>query len=235
MAKPKQVSLFPNTEVEPLDVEDRRTEEIVVGFVGPIGSGISFSAEILGQLLKSKFAYDGRTIKISTIINDCSYLLKEEGVSVTDEKRTEKLQNLGTKLREKFGHRYLVDKTISDISVQRGLREGPPSARRYFTIIDSIKHPDEVARLREVYGDTFWLIGVFAPDEIRKRRLFANGLSENYVVDITTRDEDEGVRAGQRVRDAMYLADFFIRNDGENDIRLKATMDRFLDVPRQPP
>jgi deoxycytidylate deaminase len=230
MARPKQVSLFPGTEAEPLAVEDRRTDEIVVGFVGPIGSGISFSAEILAQLLKSKFAYEGRTIKISTIINECSYLLKEEAVSATDEKRTEKLQNLGTKLREKFGHRYLVDKTISDINLQRGLRDGPPSARRYFTIIDSIKHPDEVSRLREVYGDTFWLIGVFAPDEIRKRRLFVKGLTENYVVDITTRDEDEGVRAGQRVRDAMFLADFFIRNDGENDIRLKTTMDRFLEI-----
>jgi len=230
MSKAKQVSLFPKGDAQPLDVEDRKTDEIVIGFVGPIGSGISFSAELFSQIMKSRFAYDGRTVKISTIINDCSRLVGEPIVLSTDEKRTEKLQKLGTLLREKFGHKYLVEKTIADINLQRGLKEGPPVGRRYFTVIDSIKHPEEVLRLREVYGETFWLIGVFAPDEVRKRRLANNGHRENYIVDITKRDEDEGVRAGQRVRDAMFLADFFIRNDGENDIKLKSTIDRFLDI-----
>lgn len=226
----KQVSLFPRADIELLDVDDRKTDEIILGFVGPIGSGISFSAEIFANILRSRFSYQGRTLKISEIINDCSHLLDEQRVAPHDEKRTEKLQSIGTRLREKFGYKYLVEKTIAQINLQRGLSDGPPAARRYFTIIDSIKHPDEVHRLREVYGETFWLIGVFAPDERRKVRLLNKGHSEPYIVDITTRDENEGVKAGQRVRDAMFLADFFIRNDGENDVRLKATIDRFLNI-----
>ncbi|ODM82009.1 hypothetical protein A6X20_20435 [Bradyrhizobium elkanii] len=56
------------------------------------------------------------------------------------------------------------------------------------------------------------------------------GHNENYIVEIFKRDEDEGVKSGQRVRDAMFLADFFIRNDGDNDNNLRRTVDRFLDV-----
>lgn len=157
-------------------------------------------------------------------------MLGEEAVDSGDAKRTEKLQHCGTRLRQTFGNTYLIEKIVAEINLGRGASEGLPKARRHFTIVDSIKHPDEVKRLREIYGETFWLIGIFAPDEVRRSRLAAEGHHENYIVDIFKRDEDEGLRAGQRVRDAMFLADFFIRNDGENDKNLRRTVERFLDV-----
>ena len=232
--RPRQVGLFTaaNKDVQIADVEDRKTDELVLGFVGPIGSGISFSANIFSEMLKSQFGYTGDTIKVSDVINQSAKIFGEVVVLPSDEKRTEKLQRLGTKLREEFGNTYLIEKVISQINLKRGTTEADslPKARRYFTIIDSIKHPDEVRRLQEVYGDTFWLIGVFAPDEVRRTRLQALGHGEPYIVEITSRDEDEGLRSGQRVRDAMFLADLFIRNDAENDLKLKQSAERFLDV-----
>lgn len=228
--QPALFSVGADTDVDLLDVDDRKTDELVVGFVGPIGSGISYCANIFGDTLKSQFGYQGKSIKVSAIINSSAKVLGEDPVESTDGRRTEKLQHYGTRLRETFGNTYLIEKTIAQINLDRGPAENLSKARRHFTIIDSIKHPDEVRRLREVYGETFWLIGIFAPDEVRRSRLVAEGHSENYVVDIFKRDEDEGVKSGQRVRDAMFLADFFIRNDGDNDKNLKRTVERFLDV-----
>lgn len=228
----RQPNLFAvgHADVDVLDVEDRKTEELVVGFVGPIGSGISFCANIFSQMLKSQFGYSGDTIKVSSLISKSAKQLGEEIVTEADERRTEKLQKQGTSLRQIFGNTYLIEKVVAQINMNRGEADNLPKPRRHFTIIDSIKHPDEVFRLREIYGDTFWLIGVFAPEEIRRSRLIARGRAENYVMDIFHRDEDEGIKSGQRVRDAMYLADFFIRNDGENDKKLQDTVERFLDV-----
>ena len=232
MAQPRrQPALFSvDVDVEILDVEDRKTDELVIGFVGPIGSGISYCANIFAEVLKSQFGYRGKSLKISSIINSSAEVLGEGAVQPDDARRTERLQHYGTKLRETFGNTYLIEKAVAQINLERGAGEGLPKARRHFTIIDSIKHPDEVRRLREIYGETFWLIGIFAPDEVRRGRLIAQGHNENYVVDIFRRDEDEGIKAGQRVRDAMFLADFFIRNDGDNDKNLRRTVDRFLDV-----
>lgn len=227
----RQPALFTvGTDVEILDVDDRKTDELVIGFVGPIGSGISYCANIFVELLKSQFGYQGKSLKVSSIINQSTRIIGQDIVDLADPKRTEKLQHYGTQLRETFGNTYLVEKIVQQINLDRGETEGLPKARRHFTVVDSIKHPDEVRRLREIYGETFWLIGIFAPDEVRRSRLIAVGNSENYVVEIFKRDEDEGVKAGQRVRDAMFLADFFIRNDGDNDKNLRRTVERFLDV-----
>jgi deoxycytidylate deaminase len=228
----RQPALFPiDSDVDLLDVDDRKTDELVIGFVGPIGSGISYCASIFGELLRSHFGYEGKSLKVSSIINQSTKVLGEEIVEPTDSRRTEKLQHFGTRLRQTFGNTYLIEKIVAQINLDRGSEEKDlPKARRHFTIIDSIKHPDEVRRLREVYGETFWLIGIFAPDEVRRSRLISEGHNENYVVEIFKRDEDEGIKAGQRVRDAMFLADFFIRNDGDNDKNLRRTVDRFLDV-----
>jgi deoxycytidylate deaminase len=228
----RQAGLFAvnETEIELLDVEDRKTDELVIGFVGPIGSGISFCANIFSQILRSQFGYAGDTLKVSNIISKNANLLGEPIVVGTDERRTEKLQKQGTSLRKTFGNTYLIEKIVAQINMDRGLSEGLSKSRRHFTIVDSIKHPDEVQRLREIYGETFWLIGVFAPEEVRRSRIVSLGRNENYVMDIFQRDEDEGIKSGQRVRDAMFLVDFFIRNDGDNDINLRRTVERFLDV-----
>ena len=142
-----------------LDVDDPKTDELVIGFVGPIGSGISYCANIFDEILKSQFGYDGKSLKVSGVINQNTKILGEDFVIQNDAKRTEKLQRYGTKLRQTFGNTYLIEKIVAQINLDRGSEESLPRARRHFTIIDSIKHPDEVRRLREVYGETFWLIG----------------------------------------------------------------------------
>lgn len=149
----RQPALFSvDSDVDLLDVEDRKTDELVIGFVGPIGSGISYCANIFNEILRSQFGYEGKSLKVSGIINQNTKVLGEEFVSLSDARRTEKLQHYGTKLRQTFGNTYLIEKIVAQINLDRGYSESLPKARRHFTIIDSIKHPDEVRRLREVLG-----------------------------------------------------------------------------------
>jgi ABC-type polysaccharide/polyol phosphate transport system ATPase subunit len=101
----RQTGLFAidQREVELLDIEDRKTDELVIGFVGPIGSGISFSANILSDILKSQFGYAAKILKVSDIISRNAGLIGESVVVHADEHRTEKLQKQGTSLRKTFG------------------------------------------------------------------------------------------------------------------------------------
>ena len=120
-----------DSDVDLLDVEERKTDELVIGFVGPIGSGISYCANIFGEILRTQFGYEGRSLKVSNIINQSARVLGEGAVEPTDLKRTEKLQNFGTRLRQTFGNTYLIEKIVAEINLHRGTSEGLPRARRH--------------------------------------------------------------------------------------------------------
>lgn len=211
-------------------VTERRTEEIVFGMVGPIASGVSFASSILAEMLKNDYGYTGGILKVSDVINSSSELAGVQKVDPSDEHRITKLQNTGNELRKRFGERYLAEACVRQINMQRGSAGGLPAARRHFTILDSLKNPQEVAALREVYEDAFWLIGVFAPDEVRKKRLQSVGLKEPKIVEILDRDQSEGLEFGQNVRQTIEAADFYIRNDGDNDAAVRKALGRFLEI-----
>ncbi|MFZ5676968.1 MAG: anti-phage dCTP deaminase [Pseudomonadota bacterium] len=219
------------SELEPIPLEERRTDELVIGMVGPVASGVSFCADIIADMLKTEFNYHGGTIiKVSKLINDNATKVGASPSHEDDKNRTKNLQLVGSKLRATFGAHYLAEKCVEQISMNRGDPKAPSAPRRIFTIIDSLKNPDEIQLLQDVYGENFWLFGIFAPDPIRKSRLHALGFDPVYAVEIIERDQDEGIRHGQQVRETMQLSDFFIRNDTQNSSKLRTTVERFLEI-----
>lgn len=156
----------------------------------------------------------------------------------TEMERVKKLQDAGTKLRKKFGNTYLAEKCVSIIAVNRLESNGYidvsgnkiPTPRRHAYIIDSLKHPDEVQLLQDVYGGIFWLFGIFAPEEVRKERLRDKGVPKNNIDELIEVDEEEGINNGQKVRDTIQVSDFFIRNDEDNTERLLEASKRYLRI-----
>ncbi len=57
-----------------------------------------------------------------------------------------------------------------------------------------------------------------------------DGWDEETVVKLTSKDDYEEIHYGQGVRSTFYQADFFIRNDGQNEERLITTIKRHLGV-----
>ncbi|HUO04335.1 MAG TPA: anti-phage dCTP deaminase [Candidatus Binataceae bacterium] len=220
-------------------LSERRTPELIIAFVGPVGAGVSKTSTILSGILKERFNYEPHYIRVSDIIADRADKLKKPiSPAIPQAERISQLQQLGTEFRMQWSKSYLAEKCVENIAVWRAAKTGneeeagtvSPSPMRVVHLIDSLKNPAEVELLKEVYGDTFWLIGVFAPDNIRQNRLLNLGVAHSALPKIIDTDEEAGVGYGQRVRETIHMADFFIRNDGENDVRLKSVVTRYLEI-----
>ena len=241
MGKVASKSLFTlaDTKKPSISLEERETNEIVVAFVGPVGSGVSKTSEMVSSILADTFKYEIEPIKVSDLIKSAANLVgitPDENASEKERVRT--LQEAGTLLREKFGTNYLSEKCIDHIATHRVDHGGyteidgtlVAEPRRQAYLIDSVKHPSEIALLKDVYGGVLWVFGIFAPVDVRKARLNEKGVSASDIDIIFEVDEDEDVDHGQKVRDTIQLADFFIRNDGDNTENLKAAIDRYLRI-----
>jgi deoxycytidylate deaminase len=224
------------------DLRARRTDEIVIAFVGPIAAGCSTTARIIEKYLRNTYGYeDVFSYKVSELIQDAALLVGSAiDSSVTGLDRVIRLQDVGNDLRKKFNDDYLAAKVVEKIAVTRMEHDGfeksetealIPKPKRWAHLIDSLKNPRELGLLREVYGDMLWVVGVFAPEDVRKDRLVnVKRWKADAVSGLIARDFQQEWHYGQGVRDTMYQSDFFIRNDEDNDERLEKTVLRHIEV-----
>lgn len=233
-----------------VSVAERQTEELVIGLVGAIGAGVSTAARVLAEILEREYGYSCHMVRVSRLIEEWSHHvgLVAPAADVAPHKRVASLQNIGNKLRGKYSNSYLAEKCVEFIAVDRlqpplGVAKGYaevsddrgelkqlPVNRRRVHIVDSLKHTDEVDLLREVYGDTFWLFGVFAPERVRHERLLHLRYDASRLSKTFANDEEDGLPNGQKVRDTAHLADFFLRNDGLSEDGLKRAIGRHLRI-----
>lgn len=229
----------PLGEVEFPNPEDRGTEELVIALVGPIGSGVSECGKLIEAQLVDGFGYEkGGLKKISSLIE--RYAAKVGVVVDSDNpyERTAGLQEAGTSLRSKFGATVVVDLAIAEISqgrparlaLNQGQKPAPAQSRRIITIIDAVKTPAEVRRLRAVYKSAFWLVGVFAPEGKRQKRLKDRFKKPEDLAKSMRIDEDDENPHGQKVSKTMEMADYFIRNDSDSVADLSKSVERFLKI-----
>ncbi len=175
---------------------------------------------------------------MSDLIVQDAKLVDEDSIPVDSLARIETLQSIGNKLRARFGPDHLSRRVVEEINDERnktkrteeGGAEQPAQPRRYATLIDSLKRPEEIALLRRVYGSLLQVFCVFAPEDVRRERLGGNRFKASDVDKIFEMDEDEGSDFGQKVRDTSHISDFFLRNDEPNDETLSGSVDRFLEI-----
>jgi dephospho-CoA kinase len=131
-----------------------------------------------------------------------SDLIREELAKRGQAIARDSLIKMGNELRERFG---------ADILARRVLRKAGRKA-----VIDSIRNPKEVDRLRQNKG--FILLAIDAPAELRFERARARGRDESastfeeFVA--KEREEMEGTETGQQLRACLVMADIRIINDG---------------------
>lgn len=218
-------------------LQERQTPELIFGMVGLVGAGVSTTANTLKKILEEQYDYAVAIHKVSDIIKECKHLCSIAEVPEKGSARVDALQTMGSELRKKFSPDYLAKKCVEKIAVHRVGSGGyddvattVPLPKRQAHIIDSLKHPDEARLLKTVYGDIFWLITVFAPEEVRERRLQSAGFGKPEITAIIERDRDEGVSYGQHVQKCSQLGDFFVRNHHESKEPLVSTLDRYAEM-----
>jgi len=124
------------------------------------------------------------------------------------------------------------------------LRTSPLEPRpRHAYILRSLKHPDEVDTLREVYGPHFFLVSAYAPvdaraawltrriqkDWERKALTSSDASAEGKAWDLIERDRLEAGRTlGQQLGATFPKADLFV--DARRRTRLESEIERFVEL-----
>jgi deoxycytidylate deaminase len=103
--------------------------------------------------------------------------------------------------------------SIAEINKLRGADSASQtSLPRTAHLIFSLKRPEEVATLRKVYGDGFFLIGVFATEKERLDSLIEKNAPKQEAISLIQRDEDEiADEYGQHTRETFHLSDVFVQ------------------------
>lgn len=222
--------------------------ELFFGFVGAVGADIELASRLLQEELKS-VDYDSYELRLSKLLTEFAPELSLiiPPTNATCEVRIAGLMAAGNSLREKIERGdALAMLAIADVEQYRNLygekpEKGPnkrrrddlriPPITRQAYIFNSLKHPDEVQKLREIYGENFILISLYSPREKRIERLVELIQSTHKSTDrkkafedaadqlVADDEKQEGLQFGQSVRDVFYLADFFVKEANEADLR----------------
>jgi hypothetical protein len=174
------------TDVNEID-EDFSSSELFIGLVGAVGTELKIVQEILTERLSS-LNYQTENIKVSS---DIIKILSSVDEDNNYFKRTGSYMDAGNKLRKDSRRNDILSLGIAgNISQMR--TEQTMHRDRTAYIINSLKHPEEVRKLRQIYSSGFYLIGVHSEKERRKRYLVENKkLSEIEADQLIAIDENE--------------------------------------------
>lgn len=194
--------------------------DIHLGVVAPVGIRRDSFQAALKKAMKP-FGYAVEMVRLSKLLPDFKGIHVDE---TSEGVRLETAMDAGSALREKFGADVLARQALNVVHGHRSMPEHGPTAYVFW----SLKHPEEVATLRLVYGPSFHLIGLFATEEDRVRELTHRGLDQDTADSHVKRDREEGGRdQGQRTRDSFHRADVFLRWNQDPD---EVALDRFVDI-----
>lgn len=198
--------------------------ELIIGLVGTIGTDLPEVSKLIGDRLKI-FGYETCCIKIST---DVIASIGCPAQTTSEYDRISSYMEEGNRLRkDSQDNAILALGAAAQINKLRS--ESAPMRRRAF-IINSLKSPAEVERLRKIYSDGFFLIGVHADSARRHEYLVKDrSMTEQQASRLIERDADERDEHGQHTRNTYHLSDFFIDYDGNSDALKKQTW-RILDL-----
>ncbi len=195
-----------------LDFLDRFDSELVIGLVAPVGAEKSIVIDEIKDSLAA-FGYTTVKIKLSDFLKD---IQSKHGVELIDEPENERINsymNAGNKVREDMNRGdALALWAVSEI--KRKLR--PPEEKwneKRAYILDSLKHPKEVESLRRIYGNGFFLIGIYSPEEQRFEYLHRNrNIADEDAKALIERDynEENPNNAEQQTRETFHVADAFV-------------------------
>jgi deoxycytidylate deaminase len=201
--------------------------ELVLALVSPIGVNLDDVENRLISIFK-QFRYQVNFIQLSKAAKEYSEdLPMEEGSEL---ERLDNAMKIGTNLRLKFrrGDFYALV-AVEEINKKRN--EGTNPLGRYVHVIRSLKHPDEVETLRQIYGCGFFLLGISASIESRKHYLKElKGIPNDELDRLIQRDDKEKLdhEFGQQTAKVFQMADAFVNTDDCE--RLSVQLGRIVDL-----
>ncbi len=209
---------------------------MIIGLVGAIGTDMGDVIDVFSDRLKL-VGYTVHVIKVSREIIPKLTPVKVEGIG--EAARIRAYMDAGDRIREKtikykegkpleWDYGILANGAAAEIASIRAA-QGSRELKRTAFIIDSLKHPEEVHRLRQIYPRGFYLIGVHPDESVRTAFLKRKGVADGDIEKLVDRDADENLKHGQRVNDTFHLSDFFVRQDND-PLKFSASVIRIFDI-----
>ncbi len=204
--------------------------ELVIGLVGAVGTRLKTVVDLLDEQL-SLAGYDTKVVKVSQDVIKTLRDVPEHGGD--GYKRISDLMSAGNDIREKTGKKGVLALGVAaKIFAEREKDDKgyPQPLEKTAFIVDSLKRPEEVDWLRQVYPSGFVLVGAHEEESRRRSHLEAKGMSPAQADDLINRDSEEAeVPHGQRLRNTFHLADFFLQiTDSQG--RLEADVRRMVEL-----
>lgn len=232
---PKIDAANDNTNEKIIDkLHSRASQEFVIGLMGAVGSGLARIVTDYEEQLTS-LGYKVVKIKMSVFIGE-QIDAKNVAIPASDQvNHYLQYQAGGNALRALHGHEIMAKYVINQIGRHRiaidpklAVPDSEPPRIAY--IIDQIKHPAEVALLRTVYRNNFYLVGVMSLEKNRRSRLVDAGLTKEMIDLVISRDRKEVDKSGQQLEKAFKLADYFLHNPLGDTKLVPEQVGRFLDL-----
>lgn len=243
----------------PVDaIRSRRSQELIIGLCGAIGSGVKSLNTVLQTHLET-YGYRVKLVSLSELIRHYSKPSKNpfddpadtstfqpsqselpssnafSSENLTGFSRYQYLQDAGDKMRSNHGPSVLAELAIRDILTWReenygqGSEETTKITDKVAYIIDQLKHPKEVEMFKEVYRNNFYLIGLLRTEAERKHYLKNEGISDQDISNLIIRDRKSANIYGQQVQDTLHKSDYFI-SDIDSTSQLKKSVTRFIEL-----
>ena len=233
------------------DLERIERPELVIGLVGAVGSRL----EVVARALDREFSavrYSTETIQLSELLEEIYGKPKSDDGS--EFHRIKYLMGRGDDFRKSVKRKEAVA-LLSVAAIRRHREENGGGERgkslegddRYARsniplvahayILRSLKTPEEIRLLRNIYGRAFFLVSAYSPRELRVDRL-ARKIAESYsdtarsqsrkcAEYLIERDEkDSQNKYGQNVQETFPLGDLFV--NVESTPAARAEIRRFV-------
>lgn len=137
--------------------------ELIFGLVGAIGTNLELVAENLAESLQAAGYHAAPPIRLSALIRALNSPWSDLP-NRDDPDYYDKAMDAGNDLREKLQRNDAVAAlAIANISDLRKEEEAKGLRMKRAYILHSLKRPEEIKLLREVYGSTFFVISAYAP------------------------------------------------------------------------
>lgn len=194
-------------------------EEIHIGLVRPLGTDVAELCDHIAAAL-SVYGFTTYRIKLSILIESLVTGLpgKETGVDYYSSH-----MDAGDKLRETHGGGTLARLAVRQVIERRAEHIANDRGKRAIFIYDSLMHPDEVDALRQIYGDSLFVVAIHADENFRlpklRQKLLTGGNHnanqvEQLAIDLLARDAGRlAGRARLSFEKTFKKADVFL--DGE--------------------
>src|ERR1051326_1387673 len=155
---------------QPQDLQNIKPDgsEVVFAMVAAVGVNLEVAEAALKQRL-GDYGYNCEDIKITRDVLPKLFKDIRNKKFHGDFERINKMMDLGDEARRTLDKSILAAGAAAEIASRRVHPQTPKARTAY--IIHSLKHPDEVRKLREIYPRGFHLIGVHAHPDFRKKHL----------------------------------------------------------------